>query len=60
MADTDRLLRMRNAAKRMATSAASVDDSAYAPPPMTLWGNVEGDSSVFSSETDVNAILPEG
>jgi SpoVK/Ycf46/Vps4 family AAA+-type ATPase len=39
--DTDRILRIQNIAREVATPCSSVDASAYAPPPSTLWGKLE-------------------
>jgi SpoVK/Ycf46/Vps4 family AAA+-type ATPase len=39
--DTDRILRIENIAKGVATPCSSPDSSIYAPPLTTLWGNQE-------------------
>jgi hypothetical protein len=38
MRDTDRILRIENIAKGVATPCSSPDDSIFAPPVTTLWG----------------------
>jgi hypothetical protein len=43
--DTDRILKIENIAKGVATPASKLDDSIYAPPPTTFWGQPIPDSS---------------
>lgn len=43
--DTDRILKIENIAKGVATPASKLDESIYAPPPTTLWGQPIPDSS---------------
>ena len=43
MRDTDRILRIENIAKGVATPCSSPDDSIFAPPVTTLWGKKPSD-----------------